>query len=68
MPLARYDIKGTAGGWTIHHDGDMSIAYTTREAAFEAAISQATNAVRMGHGVVVSIEEPNAESSVLGIG
>jgi hypothetical protein len=41
MGLARYRILGTAGTWTVEHDGKSPNNYAPKEAAFEAAVAAA---------------------------
>lgn len=58
MAIAKYEIKGNDEGWSIHHETDRSLSYATREAALEAAAVEATNALRMGHGIVIIVDPP----------
>jgi len=51
--------------WTILHDGDAKNTYTTKEAAFEAAVLAATLAVRQGHEVHVSVPGREAGNKTL---
>ena len=48
MGLAQYRISGTAGTWTVEHDGKSPNDYATKEAAFEAAMAAASLALRQG--------------------
>lgn len=66
MAIAKYEIKGNDEGWSIHHEADCSLAYVTREAALEAAAVEATNALRMGHGVVIIVDPPVSGDGVVG--
>jgi hypothetical protein len=61
MGLASYRIIGTAGNWTVEHDGKSPNNYETKEAAFEAAVAAASLALRQGHEVMVSA--PGSEVS-----
>jgi hypothetical protein len=54
MGLANYRIFGTPGAWRVDHDGKAENVYATKEAAFEAAVSAASLALREGHEVVVT--------------
>jgi hypothetical protein len=54
MGLASYRILGTAGNWTVEHDGKTPNSYDTKEAAFEAAVAAASLALRQGHEVMVT--------------
>jgi len=53
MGTAQYDVISKGDGWAISHDGAVGIAYSTKEAAFEAAMSAASLAIRDGHEVIV---------------
>jgi len=55
MGLAEYMIVSSPKGWTILHDGTTQNDYETKEAAFEAAVSAASLAIRQGHEVHVSV-------------
>ena len=55
MGLAEYMIVSSPKGWTILHDGNTENDYETKEAAFEAAVSAASLAIRQGHEVHVSV-------------
>ena len=55
MGQARYTIFGTEGAWYVEHDGERSQAYVTKEAAFEAAVPPASNAIHAGHEVVIRV-------------
>ena len=54
MGLARYRILGTAGTWTVEHDGNSPNDYATKEAAFEAAVAAASLALRQGHEIILT--------------
>lgn len=54
MGLAAYEIVGDAGEWRVSHDGRAENVYQTKEAAFEAAVSAASLALRQGHEVQIS--------------
>ena len=54
MGSAIYEIVGSAGAWRVRHDGRADNVYETKEAAFEAAVSAASLALRQGHEVRVS--------------
>lgn len=66
MAIAKYEIKGVEDGWAIHHEEDISIAYATKEAALEAAAVEATNALRMGNGIVIFVDVPRPGEGVMG--
>jgi len=53
MGIAQYDIVAKGEGWAVQHEGEVGMAYTTKEAAFEAAMGAASLAIREGHEVIV---------------
>ena len=55
MGLAQYAIVPLRDQWGVLHDGDVNGEYATKEAAFEAAVSAASLAMRQGHEVHVSV-------------
>ena len=62
MGLAAYEIVGRDGAWQIEHDGVSRNTYATKEAAFEAAVTAASLAIRQGHAVRVTV--PESENAV----
>jgi len=44
--------------WAVDHDGERSMAYATREAAFEAVLGQVSNAIKVGAAVTITIDPP----------
>ena len=58
-------VRMSGSGWSIRHDGKLAGDYATREAAFEAAVGPAANAVKEGHAVTVSIEGTEANEPAL---
>jgi hypothetical protein len=61
---AIYQIVQSGSGWIVRHDGDPSVEYVTREAAFEAAVSAASRALKEGLGVRIEVEAPAQGSNV----
>ncbi len=60
-----YRILPNGDQWRLEHDG-QSIAYTTRTAAFEAAVNAAQGAMRSTEEVRIHVEPaPKSESSGL---
>jgi hypothetical protein len=55
MSVATYTIVAKDSGWGVHHDGAVGIAYATKETAFEAAASAASNAIKNGYEVRISV-------------
>jgi hypothetical protein len=60
MGLAEYMIVTKADGWSVLHDGETRNDYATKEAAFEAAVTAATLAIREGHEVRISVPSREA--------
>lgn len=55
-------------GWGVSHDGAISGSYMTKEAAFEAAVGPASNAIKDGHAVQITVEGSAANEPALGKG
>jgi hypothetical protein len=55
MGAANYRVVPAPDGFCVEHEGKRSVAYATREAAFEAAVGPASNAIKEGHDVVIEI-------------
>jgi hypothetical protein len=55
MGLAEYMIVSRGSVWSVLHDGNANGDYATKEAAFEAAVSAASLAVREGHEVHLGV-------------
>jgi hypothetical protein len=47
-------------GYAVEHDGEIEGSYATREAAFEAIVAPASNAIK--DGLSVAIEIPRKQS------
>jgi hypothetical protein len=70
MGTTQYDIVSKGDGWAVQHDGRIGMAYSTKEAAFEAAATDASLAIRDGHEVIVRIpggEARNKDKADLGV-
>ena len=67
MGLARYRILGTAGTWTVEHDGKSPNDYATKEAAFEAAVAAASLALREGHEIILTAPESEVGGTATGV-
>ena len=60
MAEANYSVVPNGDGWSVEHDGDLTGAYATKEAAFEAVAAAAANAIKSGHRISISV--PGRES------
>jgi hypothetical protein len=56
MAQAVYRIVAHNGGWGVLHDGSVSGDYTTKEAAFESVLGPASNAIKVGQAVTITVE------------
>jgi hypothetical protein len=63
---AVYNIVRNGDGWSVSHDGRLEGDYATKEAAFEAAAAAASNAIKSGLGVQISIPAPVMGEPALG--
>jgi hypothetical protein len=66
MGVASYQIVPNDNGWGIAHDGRVVGSYATKEAAFEAAIAPASNAIKQGHEVRIVVAGSDGEAPALG--
>lgn len=57
MARALYDIVPNARGWGVRHDGETTGKYTSKEAAFAAAVPDVSEAIKHGHEVIVRVAE-----------
>jgi hypothetical protein len=67
MGCAIYNVVPHGDGWGIDHDGHVTGSYATKEAAFEVAAAAASNAIKEGHEVHVTVAGRDAaHKSALG--
>jgi hypothetical protein len=64
--MAAYEIVRSDAGWGVAHGGEITGAYATKEAAFEAAAAAASNAIKQGHEVKVSVPGTQGSEPTLG--
>jgi len=62
-----YRIRGVEADWHVEANGRTSMSYASKEAAFEAAVAAASNAIRDGHEVVIVVPASEAGDSLLGV-
>jgi hypothetical protein len=63
---ATYSIVRSGAGWAVEHDGAQHGDYATKEAAFEAAAGAASNAIKSGLGVTISVPQRAAGETAIG--
>jgi hypothetical protein len=67
MGRAIYNVVPHGDGWGVAHDGQVTGPYATKEAAFEVATGAASNAIKEGHEVQVTVAGRDAaHKSALG--
>ena len=66
MTQALYKIVAHNGAWGVLHDGTVSGDYVTKEAAFESVIGPASNAIKLGHAVVIFVDASESGEPSLG--
>lgn len=64
MGSAAYKIDPYKGGWGVSHDGSTVGPYETKEAAFEATVAAASNAMREGHSIEITAPGREADRTV----
>jgi hypothetical protein len=58
MALTTFNVAPGAEGWKVDTNDGASGPYLTREAAFEAIIGPASNALKLGDAIRITIEAP----------
>jgi hypothetical protein len=66
MGLASYKVVRHQDGWAVDHDGNVAGSYATKEAAFEAAVGPASNAIKLGHEVRIVVTGRDGGQPALG--
>ena len=66
MKTESYIIVRGSEGWQVDLNGAASGAYATKEAAFEAACAAASNAIKAGNEVTISVPGREGGESTLG--
>jgi hypothetical protein len=66
MAQAVYKVVAHNGGWGILHDGIVSGDYATKEAALEAVLGPASNAIKIGQAVSIVVEGSESGEPALG--
>jgi hypothetical protein len=68
MKTAAYKIDRHPDGWGVEHDGRVTATYDTKEAAFEAAVLPASNAIKLGYAVSITVAGSQGQEPALGAG
>jgi hypothetical protein len=50
-----FKIAGGGTSWSLTRDGGEATGFGTQEAAFEAAVAEASNVLRAGNEVVIEV-------------
>jgi hypothetical protein len=66
MKSVAYRIVHAHDGWGVEHDGKIEGSYDTKEAAFEAAVGPASNAIKLGYEVSIMVEGSERREPALG--
>jgi hypothetical protein len=56
MSTETYNIVRRGNNWAVNHDGALEGDYATNEAAFESAAAAASNAIKDGVGIAITVE------------
>jgi hypothetical protein len=56
MSTETYNIVRRGNSWAVNHDGALEGDYATKEAAFESAAAAASNAIKDGVGIAITVE------------
>lgn len=66
MKSADYNIAPHRDGWGVEHDGQVTGPYDTKEAAFESALGPASNAIKLGYAVSITVPGSDSRKPALG--
>jgi len=65
--METYNIMRANGGWAISHNkSGAEGSYPTREGAFEVACLAASNDIKKGVGVTITVEPPAPGEAAIG--
>jgi hypothetical protein len=64
---ATYRIVRRNQDWAVDHNGRREGHYSTKEAAFEAAIGAASNSIKDGFGITIEVPPRAAGEPSLGV-
>lgn len=66
MTTETYRIVRSGNGWAVDHDGRLEGDYATKEAAFESAAAAASNAIKDGMGIAITVDPRGPGETALG--
>jgi hypothetical protein len=66
MGLASYSVKRVEDGWSVEHEGVMEGSYLSKETAFEAIAMAASNSVKDGHEIRITVPGREGDEASLG--
>lgn len=64
MGTASYRVVHRQQRWAVDHDGAAEGEYLSKEAAFEAIIGAASNAIKQGHEVRIHVPGSDGEPAL----
>jgi hypothetical protein len=67
MGIAAYSVKRVGDGWGIEHDGKIEGTHLSKESAFEAIAMAASNSIRDGHEVRITVPGATGDEAALGV-
>ena len=66
MSTETYNIVRDGKSWAVNHDGVLEGDYATKEAAFKSAAAAASNAIKDGVGIAITVEPRNPGETAIG--
>lgn len=67
MGLAAYAVKRIEDGWGVEHDGRVEGSYLSKESAFEAIAMAASNSIKDGHEIRITVPGRIGNEAALGV-
>lgn len=67
MGLATYAVKRVKDGWGVEHEGQMEGSYLSKESAFEAIAMAASNSIKNGHEIRITVPGREGDEAALGV-
>ena len=66
MSNETYRVVRQGKSWAVDHDGRLEGDYATKEAAFEAIVAAASNAIKDGNGIAIKVPQREAGETAVG--